>query len=574
MVVGLVLLLAACGTQQIKTAHDAQPWDGEPVPLALAQALTLGMKVSAGGVSLQEAKTYKFASEIVYDLSLKPLHHLLLVGPETTDFWGTIANPGDKNYALYAVGATDKRSFFSFIIPAGSFKSLAETRAKAGSFRRFLSPSVGVLYLEDNTGRVWDVNTATEVGAEQMKVWRQAQRVLFEQRQKDGILDKIKEDWDRLRTEASQKGLAQSGGLPTLDEVTLPNGHLDVPKLITALEAQKAAKGVSANYTNERAWCMGWFCAGMGYASVVRKNRYNGDLANNNLYNPDNPQDYSDCNISGQKCRIANDIHNADPLGNLQWINYYRYAPADGYWGAWDAGLSGLGRLNNIGCGPLAITRLFAWYATERQNYGSYNVNFINSGTAPSTAYVIAQEMFEPVYLGTRDGQNVYQPRIARYTDTWWFQNSDQGLTRDTNMIPGANNWIRDRASAEGKNWEMRGSHKAWVNIVYAATGWTVVAIPIAWIDFSQHTWRVRDIARGKIGRDNEPVIAMYGQGTLGHFAMSQAYIVHEGWFSANVFLWIRREANSWAQDLLQGSFVNVTDMASYYSGAFGMYRR
>jgi len=94
LVVGLVLLLAACGTQQIKTAHDAQPWDGEPVPLALAQALTLGMKVSAGGVSLQEAKTYKFASEIVYDLSLKPLHHLLLVGPETTDFWGTIANPG------------------------------------------------------------------------------------------------------------------------------------------------------------------------------------------------------------------------------------------------------------------------------------------------------------------------------------------------------------------------------------------------------------------------------------------------------------------------------------------------
>jgi hypothetical protein len=56
--------------------------------------------------------------------------------------------------------------------------------------------------------------------------------------------------------------------------------------------------------------------------------------------------------------------------------------------------------------------------------------------------------------------------------------------------------------------------------------------------------------------------------------SMSQAYIVHEGWFSANVLLRIRREANSWAQDLLQGSFVNVTDMASYYSGAFGMYRR
>ncbi|WP_297563274.1 hypothetical protein [Meiothermus sp.] len=96
------------------------------------------------------------------------------------------------------------------------------------------------------------------------------------------------------------------------------------------------------------------------------------------------------------------------------------------------------------------------------------------------------------------------------------------------------------------------------------------MAIPIAWIDFSQHTWRVRDIARGKIGRDNEPVIAMYGQGTLGHFAMSQAYIVHEGWFSANVLLWISRGK----EGFLDGTFVNVTDMASYYSGAFGMFRR
>ncbi|WP_337868915.1 hypothetical protein [Meiothermus sp.] len=539
------------------------------MPLALAQALTLGMKVSAGGVSLQEAKGYKFARETVYDLSLKPLHHLLLVGPETADFWSTIANPKDKNYALYAIGATDKRSFFSFILPAASFKSLTETRARAGSFKRFLSPAAGVLYLEDNTGRVWDVNTATEVSAEQMQVWRQAQRVLFEQRQKDGILDKIKEDWDRLRAEASQKGLAQSGGLPTLDEVTLPNGHLDVPKLLNALEAQKAARGVSANYTNERAWCMGWFCAGMGYASVVRKNRYNGDLANNNLYNPDNPEDCTTAN----KCRITSDIRNAD-LGNWQYIPNFRTVPDGGYWGAWDFGLSGLPPLEYVGCGPMSIVRVFAWYATQRSAFGSgANVNFVNANaTPPSSARDVAHQMFEPVHLGG----NAYQPRIARYTDTWFFMGG--GMTRDTNIIPGANNWIRDNASIEGKNWEMRGSHKAFVNFVYAGATLTIVGLPIAWIDFSQHTWRVRDIARGKIGRDNEPVIALYptggGGGLEGHYAMSQAYIVHEGWFSANVLLWITNIQEDWKKDARAGSFVNVTDMAAYYSGAYGMYRR
>ncbi len=103
----------------------------------------------------------------------------------------------------------------------------------------------------------------------------------------------------------------------------------------------------------------------------------------------------------------------------------------------------------------------------------------------------------------------------------------------------------------------MRGSHKAFVNFVYAAGVATIVGLPIAWVDFSQHTWRVRDIVRGKIGRDNEPVIAIYptgrNGGLEGHYVMSQAYIVHEGWFAATVFLWITRDKG----DFREGTFVN-----------------
>ncbi len=55
---------------------------------------------------------------------------------------------------------------------------------------------------------------------------------------------------------------------------------------------------------------------------------------------------------------------------------------------------------------------------------------------------------------------------------------------------------------------------------------------------------------------------------------MSQAYIVHEGWFAANVLLWITNHSEPWKQDFRIGSFVNVTDMNAYYSGAFGMFRR
>lgn len=44
---GLALLLASCGVQKVEAPTSSS--DGEPVPLALAQSLVLGMEVSAGG---------------------------------------------------------------------------------------------------------------------------------------------------------------------------------------------------------------------------------------------------------------------------------------------------------------------------------------------------------------------------------------------------------------------------------------------------------------------------------------------------------------------------------------------
>ena len=335
------------------------------MPIALAQALTLGLNVSTGGVDLKAARNVTFATETVYDLSGKPFNYLILTGPGVQDFWGTLANPApDVKYTLYATGATDKRSFFSFILPQSYFKVLLDTKAKAGSYKRFLSPLPGVLYLEDASGRVWDVDTAQPVNPTTLTEQRKTQISIFEQREKDGILNGIKGDWDKLREEAAKKGLTQSGWLPSLDEVTLPDGNLNAQKIIEALENQINAKGVrpmagNSAYPYERGWCEGWFCAGLGFAGVVRKNRQAGDITelNNNKYNVDNPQDKSRCDgVYQSRCLIADGIVEGDPLGNNQWINSYRYAPSDGVWGAWDFGTSGLNPLDYVGCGPLAVS--------------------------------------------------------------------------------------------------------------------------------------------------------------------------------------------------------------------------
>ena len=585
LVAGLALLLASCQLQGTGPTQDspassyADPTDGEPIPLALAESLALGLKVSTGGITPQQAKGYGFASETVYDMSGKPLHHLILVGPERREnFWAVLEKP-DPEHALYAVGATDKRSFFSFIIPASGFKSIVETRDRAGSFKRFLSPTPGTLYLEDRRRRIWDTATATPVDPKEVERWKKAQRDLFEERHQTGVLDKIKEDWDKLRQQAYAQGLTPQGaGLPSLSQLTRPDGHLDMEGLMNALEAQATARGISPAYVNERSWCMGWFCAGMGYANVVRNRAAYPDISNNTVYNPDNPEA---CTNSAN-CAIAWGILNADPLGNQQELNKYQTLPAGGEWGASEFGPP----LPYSGCGPMSAVRLFAWYTTERRKYGHpWNFNLVSRSSWPSDAEQVAKIMFEPVRLGI---SNYYQPRIGRYMNTQHFMG--EGLTFPGPFLDGANTWLQNHAAlgqrtTDGQEiirWEMRGDHRVaanWINYLGIGGGLLVhpgllaVVAVNAW-DFAQYTWKARDIVRGKIGRDNEPVIALYtiGSGPLAfaaHYAMSSAYIVHEGWFSANVLLWMLTGKGDVDGS---GRYINVTDMGALANGVYGVY--
>jgi hypothetical protein len=108
--------LIGCAAQ--KVAVPAALSDGSPTPIALGEAIALGMNLSTG-TTIQEAKDFGFASEMVYALSGKPLNHLVLVGPKPSGFWQALSNPVDNSsYTAYAIGATDKRVFFSMILPS------------------------------------------------------------------------------------------------------------------------------------------------------------------------------------------------------------------------------------------------------------------------------------------------------------------------------------------------------------------------------------------------------------------------------------------------------------------------
>lgn len=564
-----LLPLAACGQTARPAATDVSQ-EAELVPTATAQALALQMEVQLNAQTGQGASALALSSQtsltdqLVYDLNGAPLYHLTLVGPKVKDFWTTvIQQEGHSHFNLYGTGASTQRDFYSFVLNETSFPNFAKTRAAAGSFKRFVSPSGGILYLEDEQGRTWNLETATIIDPLVLAKQRDVFQSIVDNRRQGGVLGKLQESWTRYTNAANN--LAADGTpligaqdvhrFPTLKSLTLPDGNLDIQRLAEALHNTPAtAAGIRAQ--NENASCEGWFCAGMRYSSAVRKNP-------SGYFNENSPQ--------------SNDMI-TDDTGNAQYMVQQAGLSSDpksdgGFWGAWDFGPGGIMNADFVGCGPMSVIRLFTWYGTERQNFpnpdGSYrpNINLVNGASAlPAYKPDVSKIMMNPVYIGSRNGQNAYQPEIGTYTQSKFLINGV--FTRDTDLVPGANRWIADKAL--DKNWELRGQSFALVN----AGGVAVYSNPIGATLFSQYTWNVDKIVRDKIGRGNEPIIIMYATGRSagleGHIALSQAYLIHEGWFSANVLVW----STVGRDDYRQGSFINVTDAVSAYGGAWGLYQK
>ena len=218
------------------------------------------------------------AAEVV-DLDGHPLYHLTLMGPNVTDFWQTVkaAQPG-KPYQIYGTGAQDKRDFYSSIFNETWFAPLNKTLSAAGSFKRFVSPSSSVLYLEDQSGRTWDIDSATVVSTDTLNRKRTAFETMLAQRSREGVLDGLAAAWKKYGSAANPPGVkTQSLGassFPSLDSLTLPDGNIDVKTLVKTMrdrEGKITTLATNANYPGELGSCEGLFCAGLRFSAAVRK---------------------------------------------------------------------------------------------------------------------------------------------------------------------------------------------------------------------------------------------------------------------------------------------------------------
>ena len=188
--------------------------------------------------------------------------------------------------------------------------------------------------------------------------------------------------------------------------------------------------------------------------------------------------------------------------------------------------------------------RLFNWYAYQRASYTkSGNLNLTGTPTTPSSDPTTQRNqtvaaMSAAKQIGSLDGKSAFKPELGVYVNSKFLVNGV--FTRDTDINRGTNQWIAEKSGGAGAGVSLYGNSFAFINIA----GLAVYSNLVAAISFSQYTWQIRDLIRDKIGRDNEPVIIMEGFNSqtdaTGHILLSQAYIVHEGWFSANVLAWVR----------------------------------
>ena len=562
------LLLAACGQEMTPPASSATArTTSTSVPVATAQALSLQLQLQSqlknkGNIAALDLSTVGAATAEVEDLNGSPLYHLTLIGSNVTDFWQTLKNPGTEQYEIYGTGALTTRDFFSFILNETWISQVQRTLDAAGSFSAFTSPGGGTLYLKDKQGRTWDIISATQVSDQTLQDLRQTFQKVLAQRQQDGTLSGLQQAWERYDAEANGiKSQAVSGAaFPSLKSLTLANGNLDVQKLVGAIQQHSnsvlTTQATSSRYPNEKSWCEGWFCAGMGYAAAVRS-----PATFNSYYNENNPESYG--NFRGTD--ITNWDQNLSVFGSG--------LPAGGVWSQPDLLGTGNIRTPQIGCAPMAALRLMNWYAASRQTYtgrvnlrlagptAGVNPNFAGTAIEDVEAKAFMSTASTPIRIGqTTDGYAGYQPLIGQYMHTNFFVNGT--FTRDTDMVPGINSFIQNKGQDK---LSLQGTSFAFVNL----GGLAVYSNPIGAIGFSQFTWNVRNIVRDKIGRDNEPVVIMYPYSNpndaTGHYTMSQAYIVHEGWFSANVLMWVTIGGG----DGRQGQYVNITDATGNYGGAW-----
>lgn len=467
-VLALTLLLGACGTTEPpKESFDILS-SGQPVPLIVNQALSVGHRLEWGLTTQNMGNSHLYSIES-NDLKGYPFVRLIITAPvQFDDVWQLVAsvdgnewNPLDESSAWTTTltGSTTVRdtlivSNVGLSVPMKMYKTI-QAMGGLDKLKEVVAVDLQTFVMRDTGGTLWNLETRKPLTAEELDLVTSNYNEIYNAANTPQVAELMKNQWekfldghseDEFFEETEPELTPESAGIA---ELATPDGLLNLEKTAAALDRLRTGLTTQTVYPPKKS-CILFVCQGIRSGTLPRsKNiQYGAYQQYPGLFGRSGKFDFPTCVFTASRYDVD--------------VPY-------------------------LGCAPTAFVGMMKWYAA--------NKGLKLFGTSSSST--IAYKMTAPLGLRGR-------PLIANYMGSCYNGGGIQ--TVGFGFRDGAKNFLRDQ-----------GSSLRMVSNISHGSG-NVTSAP------SKASILIRNI-----GERNRPVIAEYFTGLgKGHYSPVVDYAVYD----------------------------------------------
>lgn len=597
-----VLFLSACGEQKTTALSPVEPAQleelkgAETIPPAVGEAMAVGSQIMSGGITAQNVNGVASHSVLLEDLYGQPFYRLTIVakdGGQDKDFW-SVVDRVPTGVSVVGTGATTARTLYAFEYDETFIKHLKTTKEKAGSIKRLVVPDGGIIWLEDEQGRYWSVDSESIVPTEAVDNAKVMYDKLLEQF--PAYKEELLTEWKGFLSQQAAKQLVSGA---SVQSIQANNDFGDYVKKYTTdkgfsaadfakAELKQAAKKpitAQAWYDNRDVAERGFWGRIRSYAGIAGSDKSGAEVMSmgNNIESDPDWQDLKKLDF-GNWQDVDLDIGVAREAGTE--------------WGIRGAFLN-IGSVREsqnekarlVGCVPLGYARMFA---TLVQKTPSLKREMIAKGVFSSydsldeqLRKTVASFMY-PVQAENMPS-NIRQPYATNKMGGGHFQGGT--MVTPHGLVDGGNTILNEKLMnfSSAREIGLRFDGWGWANVgrgiaagsspftYWGITGDARSAGHLGFFGFNNGTRWVRDMVRRQMKDNGLPVMFLYSTGDFlglgGHMGISGAYRSLEyilGYSDVFVYTAHNDNGGEGVSDSQVG-WINVTNRWSAYGGVWAL---
>ncbi len=578
MVVGLTLLLAACGSQQASRAQDSLTY--ETVPAHIGQALAINASKDDLDLTLQTAQNKWVVSTLIHDPLMRPAFwaNLIVDGERPSSFWQSVSTAKNGN-VVYLTGAATNRTFHGSLFPVDIFKSIQQTCGEC----RLVKYGDGLYAVR---GQEWLDARGNRLSADETDAIRKAFAAIASSVEQGDIPREMAKRWKRLLDESPKGVPAPTASGATNDPVM----HIGSQFFKNGVSSQVTTRNDCVNH-------FAWWC-------TVR-------VVEGEISNPTNIN-LRDLDFGNYQYIHWNIGWRENPNQNYSNPLAAPYQVGTGVWGDYDypspisRGLITGDQYNGgqylVGCGAMSVARLLDWNRAAGRFGNSRVIRLPNNNLSPHGATVTVgsaattseqekfmQMVFWPVRVGSKDINGVTRDVYAAWLPEKMGSTHFRGETNTSfsGLLNGGNSWLADN------NWPERLTG-VWSRD-FDLPSLSIILPPVLnFVTWSQATWGVNGVLKASIGAPSGsemPAIVGYQTNNSiplivngvrfgnAHFALAKKFKILEYWDWSENYAVVNisnRTDLPYHARTDDAKYWNKSDtvfLSDYYDMSFGAYR-